>query len=297
MLPVLKPSKFQIRDIEMIDLHTHSTASDGSYTPTELINYAKSKGIRVLALTDHDTIAGISEAIEASASSGIDFIPGVEISALWLIGTMHILGYYIDPDSELLHSTLEHLQKLRDERNHKIIEKLREHGIDITYEEVEKVAGGQIGRLHISRILIEKGYAADVQSAFKKFLTNGAPTYIPKVRLEPPKAIELIKKAGGIPVLAHPCTLGLKEFSEFEKLFSELKEAGIEGIEAYYSDHSRELTDFCLAMADKLDLLVTGGSDFHGSNKKHIDLGVGRGDLVIPDELAEGLKRYRENRS
>ncbi len=279
----------------MIDLHTHSTASDGSYRPGELINYAKSKGIDVLALTDHDTIAGISEAIEEAKIAGIDFIPGVEISALWLIGTMHILGYYIDPHGDLLHSTLKKLQKLRDERNHKIIEKLREHGVDITYEEVEKVAGGQIGRLHISRILIEKGYAADIQSAFKKFLTNGAPTYIPKVRLEPPKAIELIKNAGGIPVLAHPCTLGLEDFSDLKKVFSDLKDAGIEGIEAYYSDHSKELTDFCLEMAGKLNLLVTGGSDFHGKNKKHIDIGVGRGDLAIPDELAVKLKKYKEN--
>ena len=280
----------------MIDLHTHSTASDGSFTPTELINYAKNKGIEVLALTDHDTISGISEALEAAEKAGIDFVPGVEISALWLIGTMHILGYYIDPNSELLHSTLKNLQKLRDDRNHKIIEKLREHGVDITYEEVEKVAGGQIGRLHISRILIEKGYAADVQSAFKKFLTNGAPTYIPKVRLEPPKAIELIKESGGIPVLAHPCTLGLDDFSDLEKLFRELKRDGIEGIEAYYSDHSKELTDFCVKMAKELNLLITGGSDFHGKNKKHIDLGVGRGDLVIPDELAIKLKEYKESR-
>ncbi len=281
----------------MIDLHTHSTASDGSLAPTELVNYAKTKGIEVLALTDHDTIAGIAEGIEAARKAAIDFIPGVEISALWLIGTMHILGYYIDPDSELLHGTLEHLQKLRDERNHKIIEKLREHGVDITYEEVERVAGGQIGRLHISRILIEKGYASDVQSAFKKFLTNGAPTYIPKVRLEPPRAIKLIKDSGGIPVLAHPCTLGLDDFQDLKNLFVELKESGIEGIEAYYPDHSKELTEFCLEMARELKLLVTGGSDFHGSNKKHIDLGVGRGDLLIPDELAVGLKEYREKKS
>ncbi len=280
----------------MIDLHTHSTASDGSFTPTELINYAKRKRIEVLALTDHDTISGIPEAIDASEKAGIDFVPGVEISALWLIGTMHILGYYIDPDSELLNGTLKNLQKLRDDRNHKIIEKLREHGVDITYEEVEKVAGGQIGRLHISRILIEKGYAADIQSAFKKFLTNGAPTYIPKVRLEPPKAIELIKNSGGIPVLAHPCTLGLDDFSDLEKLFRELKESGIEGIEAYYSDHSKEFTNFCVKMAEELNLLVTGGSDFHGKNKKHIDLGVGRGDLMIPDELALRLKEYKETK-
>lgn len=274
----------------MIDLHTHSTASDGSLTPTELVNYANAKGIKVLALTDHDTIAGITEAIEASQKVGIDFIPGVEISALWLIGTMHILGYYIDPDNELLRGTLEHLQRLRDERNHKIIEKLKEHGVDITYEEVEKVAGGQIGRLHMARILIEKGYASDVQSAFKKFLTNGAPTYIPKVRLEPPKAIKLIKSSGGIPVLAHPWTLGLDDFRDLENLFIELSESGIEGIEAYYPDHSKELTEFCIEMARKLGLLITGGSDFHGANKKHIDLGVGRGDLVIPDELAAKLK-------
>ncbi len=277
-----------------VDLHTHSTASDGSLNPSDLLKFAKLKGLKAIALTDHDTIAGIEEAIKVSREVTIEFIPGVEISAQWDLGTMHILGFYIDHESKLLNETLVNLQQLRKDRNRKIISKLREHGVNITYDEVEQVANGQIGRLHISRFLVDKGYASNTNDAFKRFLTDGAPTYIPKVRLDPDKAIDLIIKSGGVPVLAHPCTLGLKTNNDLKDLLVELRKVGLQGVEAFYSEHSKELEEYCISIAKEIGLIITGGSDFHGKNKEHIDLGVGKGNLSVPYQLVSGLKKRRE---
>lgn len=276
---------------DLIDLHTHSTASDGSLSPRELIKHAREMGLKAIALTDHDTVAGISEAKRASMEAGIEFVPGIEISAQWEPGTMHILGYYLDCNDKHLNDTLKRLQKARKKRNLRLIEKLNKLGINISYQEVEKIARGQMGRLHISRILVEKGHASSINSAFRKYLAKGTPAYVPKTRLDPEKAIALIRKAKGVPVLAHPYTLGVSDTAEIEKLIQQLMDAGLQGIEIFYPEHSKEFEAFCIAMARKFNLLGTGGSDFHGKNKDEIKIGIGRGNLRVHYSVLSNLRR------
>jgi len=274
----------------MVDLHTHSTASDGTFSPRELVFLAKKVGLKALALTDHDTIDGLPEAYQTAKEEGLPFLCGVEISVKFDgPGHFHLLGYFLEPPEELK-EVLDKLKTARAERNKKMVEKLRELGIDITLEELKSLASGEIGRPHFAYLLVKKGYVRSIEEAFERYLKKGAPAYYPKALLTEEEAISAIKKAKGIPVLAHPITLKLSD-EALKSYLIRLKELGLMGVEVYYSEHTKEYTKFLERLADELALIKTGGSDFHGQNKPDIKLGLGFGNLRIPDECYHELKK------
>jgi predicted metal-dependent phosphoesterase TrpH len=282
----------------LIDLHAHTLCSDGSVSPAELVALAASSGARAIAITDHDTVAGLTEGRDAAARLGVEFVNGIEISAEYSPGTMHILGYYIDAASVPLVSRLDDLVAARDERNPNIARRLQALGLDITYEEVARIAGSDlVGRPHFARLMVEKGYAESIQDAFDRFLAKGAAAYVEKKRLSPADAIDLIHEAGGVAVLAHPYQLKLDSEQDLDRLIAELRALGLDGIEAIYSRHTRVERDFYSEMAARHSLLITGGSDFHGTYKPDISIVKGKGDLRVPYSLLEGLKARAASRA
>src|SRR5574341_930511 len=266
-----------------LDLHLHTTYSDGSLSPAEVLRLAQKAGVSALSITDHDIVDGIPEAIEAGARLGIDIIPGVEVSSRYKDTELHILGYFLDRQDPLLLSRLAHLRAGRHDRNPRIVEKLNALGLALTYDEVKACAGSDsVGRPHIARVLMEKGYVKSAKEAFDRFLGEDKPAYVPRELPEPAEAIAWIREARGLPVLAHPTWV--KESAEgLFKLCERLKGEGLRGIEAHYSTHKPQQTTDYLDMARRLDLLVTGGSDFHGLTKPDIEVGVGRGRLTVPE--------------
>lgn len=279
-------------------MHTHTTSSDGSATPEELIELASAKRARAVAITDHDTVAAIGEARAAAARFGIEFVAGIEISAEYSPGTMHILGYCIDEESMGLAEKLNELKKARETRNPQIASRLRSLGFDINYDEVVQVAGNEVvGRPHFARVMVEKGYVASIQEAFDRFLKKDAAAYVEKARLSPADSIALIHKAGGLAVLAHPYQLKLSSYEQVDGLVRELADSGLDGIEAIYSRHSVIERVSYARIATHHGLLVTGGSDFHGTYKPDISLITGLGDLEVPYELLEALKARAANHS
>ena len=281
--------------MDLIDLHTHTTASDGSLSPHELVNLALKSGLKALAVTDHDTLDGLAQAMGAAKDAGLELVPGVEISVeAGLPGGIHMLGLYLDPDHAGLNLGLKRLQKSRAERNPKIAARLRELGLDITLEEVKAASGGgQLSRAHFAQVLVEKGMVQDRNQAFSRFIGAGKPAYVPKFRLPPDEAAALIKSAGGVPVVAHPGLCGLGKV-ELEKLVIRLAGQGVEGVEAIYSEHTPTVTRQMQSLAQRLDLVVTGGSDFHGNPKPGLRLGTGKGGLRVPYSLLEPLKQRRD---
>lgn len=276
----------------LIDLHTHSTASDGSLTPTELIRYAARKRLAALALTDHDGVDGLNEAVAEGKRLGIEVIPGVELSADHPDGTMHILGFFIDPRHEGFCARLRRLQAARGERNPKIIQKLQNLGLKITYDEVVAASGGgQVGRPHFAKVLVQKGYVSSMQGAFERYLKKGAPGYVEKFRFSPQEVITAIHEAGGVAVLAHPFTLFKDPSAKLDPYLGVLAGIGLDGLEVMYSSYSEEQNRTYRELAEKYHLLPSGGSDFHGSHKPGIDLGTGTGNLQIPVELLEPLRK------
>ena len=274
----------------IIDLHTHTTHSDGSATPFELVELAIRNGASAVAITDHDTVAGLKEGRAASNQLGIEFINGLELSAEYSPGTMHILGYYIDDQHKGLAGKLEELRAARDARNPEIASRLHALGVDVQYAEVADLAGNEVvGRPHFARVLVDRGHAASIQDAFNRFLAKGAAAYVEKKRLSPAESIALIHSAGGVAVLAHPYQLKLPS-DALELLIGELVEMGLDGIEAIYSRHSPGDCDRYSKLARRYGLLLTGGSDYHGTYKPDITLVKGLGDLSVPYSLLEGLK-------
>ncbi|MDD3554356.1 MAG: PHP domain-containing protein [Deltaproteobacteria bacterium] len=266
------------------DLHTHTTASDGSYSPQELVKMAAAAGLKAIAVTDHDTMQGISEAMEAGKEYGVEVIAGMELSVLYRQGDMHILGYYISP-SPLLTEVLQEVQQARARRNPLILEKLAYLGCKINMDELADMAqGGQIGRPHIAQAMVNHGFVSDTRTAFAMYLKKGGPAYAPKSILSPKRAIEAIHSAGGLAVLAHPFSLHCNHQAALEEIVAELKTWGIDGMECYYSEHDPSFTEMCLRVADRYDLVATGGSDFHGRPKPNIQLGKGKGNLCVPYE-------------
>ncbi|HTN43859.1 MAG TPA: PHP domain-containing protein [Nitrospiria bacterium] len=275
-----------------IDLHTHSTASDGSFTPAELIRYAATKRLVALALTDHDGVDGLDEAAAEGERLGIEVIPGVELSADHPEGTMHVLGFFVDRRHEGFCGRLRRLQEARRERNPKIVQKLQGLGLQITYEEVVAASGGgQVGRPHFAKVLVQKGYVSSMQEAFERYLKKGAPGFVEKFRFSPQDVIAAIHEAGGVAVLAHPFTLYKEPSPMLEPLLGGLAESGLDGMEVIYSTYSAGQSRYYRELAEKFHLLPSGGSDFHGSHKPGIDLGVGMGRLQIPFELLEPLRK------
>ena len=273
-----------------LDLHLHTTHSDGSFTPTEVIDLAHKAGVTALAITDHDITTGILEATVAGQGHGIDVIPGVEISSIIGTAELHILGYFLDYQDARLNERLARLRDSRHHRNPKIIERLQAAGIAITYEEVRALAGtDSVGRPHIARVLMEKGVVASAKEAFDLWLADGRPAYVPRELPTPSEAMQWIREAKGLPVLAHPTWVKPTE-GTLTDLVRRLKADGLDGVEVHYSTHTPRQTREYLALAKQLDLLVTGGSDFHGLTKPDIDVGVGKGTLHVPGSLLDKLR-------
>ena len=277
-----------------IDLHTHSTASDGCLTPTELVEHAARLGLAALALTDHDTVAGLDEARAAAARTGVELIAGCELSVVWPVGFMHLLGLFLPEKPGRLLAAMDHLMDRRHDRNRRIVDKLRGLGLDITYDEVQALAGeGSVGRPHLALALRAKGYVADVEQAFAEYLGTRGRAYVPKDQFTPEQALAALKEEGASTVLAHPFSLRATG-RVLENKVRKLKDMGLDGLECIYPEHSPDQTREYLRLAEKLDLAVTGGSDFHGAAvKPDIELGSGNGGLELPYSLLQGLKDRR----
>ncbi|MCX8038234.1 MAG: PHP domain-containing protein [Candidatus Sumerlaeia bacterium] len=273
-----------------IDLHTHSTFSDGSLSPSQLVAEAKRIGLAAVALTDHDTIGGLEEFLAAGPTHGIETLAGVEISLEFQKRTLHLLGYGIRADHAPLHKALADIVKGREERNDRMIRKLQMLGVRIELDEVKVFAGENIiARPHVAKALIQKGVVATFEEAFDRFLGRGRPAYCERYRLAPKAAIALIRDAGGLAVLAHPTYIGMSP-DAFDAALVRFKREGLAGIEAYYTEFTDADTRFYLEMARRHELLVTGGTDFHGAIRPDVLLGRGRGNLRVPYELFQKLK-------
>lgn len=274
----------------LLDLHSHSTFSDGTLSPKQLIRKAKNLGIKMFAITDHDTIKGQKEAIEFAKKVDLKYIPGVEINAEFPT-LMDILGYNIDIEDEYLNSILEVIYNKRIERNKQMIDLLKNEGFNIDIEDLEGVSLYTIGRPHIARILLKKGYGTSVSQIIESYLTRGKKCYIERFKFSPRKTIKAIKRAGGMAVLAHPRKLRLSN-SQLEILVEELKDYGLDGIECFHYSSDPHYTNFLIDLARKNGLLVTAGSDFHGANKPYVSLGVYVENFVIQDTINYFVTNY-----
>jgi 3',5'-nucleoside bisphosphate phosphatase len=276
----------------VIDLHTHSTFSDGSATPSEVIDLAVKAGCSAIALTDHDGLAGLSEAEYRATAAGIAFVRGCEVSASFEPGSLHLLCYFV-PATGPLPDKLADLRAERERRNERLLELLADLGFGITRDEVEVEAGSDvIGRPHFAAVLVRHGAVASVEEAFQRFLAKGAPAYVEREYVEPSEIFELASRSGALTSIAHPMTLGLAP-TELERLLDDFASSGATGLECYYSSYDETLRAELVAMARRHGLIPTGGSDFHGSFKPGLHVGTGRGDLCVPDEVLDELQARR----
>jgi len=282
-----------------IDLHIHSNASDGTLSPSEILALAQNLNLAAIAITDHDTVNGSKEALSIGIPTSLKFLTGVEISAspppsFPYSGSFHILGYSINIDDPLLNKTLAVLQEARKNRNPGIIDRLNSLGIDLSMSELlSEVGDAQLGRPHIARLMVKKGYVESISEAFDKYLGKGRPAYLDKYRIDCSRAIEVILGAGGIPVIAHPFLLNPRDVADIEDLIIVLKKMGLKGIEVYYPEHSPHVISQLADIANRHELLMTGGTDFHGSLKPEIKMGSGRGDFFVPYILYEKLASFK----
>jgi predicted metal-dependent phosphoesterase TrpH len=282
----------------MIDLHVHTSMSDGTLSPEEVVRVAHDTGLCAIAITDHDTVAGVRRAQEKGVGLGIEVISGVEISTEWPNGILHMLGYFVCTEDRDMLQVLDSLRKDRQERILKIVSKLNDHHISVTVDEVDKeAAGGVPGRPHVANVMVNKGHVATLQEAFDRYLGKGAAAYVEKKKLSPLEAVRLITNAGGVPVLAHPYSLDEPDWNELERIVRELVIVGLKGIEVYYPKHSPDQTDLFLRLAKKLDLAITGGTDFHGANTPNTHMGILPGGKMLPCSILEELKEERRTGS
>ncbi|MGD8367492.1 MAG: PHP domain-containing protein [Desulfobacterales bacterium] len=277
-----------------IDLHIHSTASDGTFSPDQILQMAENAGLSAISITDHDTIEGLRQ-IRDPKPAGLRLLSGVEISAAApagypLRGSLHILGYGFDPGNAGLNRTLGQLQTARTGRNPKILLKLRSIGIELPAASVARAAGGgQVGRPHIAQAMVRHGFAASIDDAFDRFLGAGGPAYVDKYRIPCAEAVRTIREAGGIAVLAHPFLVKQLGDEGLESLVADLVSMGLGGIEIYYPGHGPQQIDIGLSLAARFGLLVTGGTDFHGDLTPAVRLGTGTGNQFVPFSLYERL--------
>ncbi len=282
-----------------IDLHIHSTASDGSFRPAEILDHAQKLNLAAIAITDHDSIDGSREALQIGIPPSLNFLTGVEISAAHPpffpgSGSFHILGYDIQLDNHALNQELSKLQDARKNRNPAILDRLNELGFQISIEDLKQEAGdGQLGRPHIASAMVKKGFVGSIDEAFDKYLGAGGPAYVDKYRISCEQAINSILGAGGIPVLAHPALLNVENNQKLEALLQNLIKLGLAGIEVYYPGHSDQQIQEYKELAGKHGLLMTGGTDFHGAITPQIKMGSGKGSLFIPYLLYEKLRSAR----
>ena len=288
-------------NLSYVDLHCHSTASDGTLTPTEVVQLARKSGLTALALTDHDTVGGVAEAAAEAAKLGLAFLPGIEISAeIPAPGTLHILGYGVDPTSPALVELTRQLIEGRDNRNPRMVAKLNELGLAVTMQEWEAEAKGLVlGRPQLAAILMRKGYVPSIKAAFDQYLGQSGAAYADKERLTSRQALSMIRESGGLPVLAHASQLRTENDGQLETVVKGLVDQGLAGIEVFHSDHDADWVNKTMRLAQRYGLLKTGGSDFHGSNKKDIELGLARGRRVpreLFDELDDACSAARRRR-
>lgn len=275
-----------------IDLHVHTTASDGTAKPEEVVALAGELGLSAVAITDHDTVSGYKAAAAAAAETGPEVVPGIEISTKFR-RSVHVLGYYIDVDSPKLRPVLDWVVQDRTERNIKMAALMAADGIPITYEQMQQQFGEVIGRPHFAEVLMKLGYAESIQDAFDRYVERGQKYYVPRSFLSIERSVEIIREAGGIPVLAHPFQYRLDD-EGLRELIEHCMDHGLMGMECRYTGYDREMTGYLEALAREYGLLPTGGSDFHGEHKKHIHLGTGaEGELDVPYAFLEGLKSIR----
>ncbi|MBU0687185.1 MAG: PHP domain-containing protein [Candidatus Margulisbacteria bacterium] len=270
------------------DLHIHTTCSDGTYTPEQIIKVAKKVGLKTVAITDHDTTAGLAEALTASAKMGVTVIPGIEFTSETSELEVHILAYFMDYNNPELLAILEKLRNARKDRIYKITDKLKDLGVRIKAREVIREArGGCPGRPHVARVLIKEGFCKNFREAFSKYLAFGGPAYVGHYKLTPQDTVKIIRQAKGIPALAHPGGFARnKQEEQIDKLIPELVEAGLLGIEALYPTHTQKQTEHFLQLTKQYNLLATGGSDFHG------DSGVREvifGEFTLADSYVDAL--------
>lgn len=280
--------------MKLIDLHVHSTCSDGTFPPAQLVDYAVQKNLAAFALTDHDTVEGLPDAFAAARMAGIELVSGIEFSTVYQGRDLHILGLDFDYENPLFQDTLSFLQRDREERNQKMIDKMSADGIDISREQMAELFGEQLWtRAHFARYLAAKGYVKHMWDAFQSHIGDQCKYYVPRQKVSPFEIVKLIRELNGIPVLAHPFQYHLNE-EELAALIKSLKRAGLLGIEAIYSTHTGSQENILRKLARSFGLCISGGSDFHGANKPSIDLGRGKGNLRIPYELLEQLRSARE---
>lgn len=277
--------------MDTIDLHTHSTFSDGTFTPLQLVKYAEEKGLKAFAITDHDTTEGIKEA--KSIETNVEVISGVEISTRYDKKEIHIVGLYVNENDADLNKQLKYYREKRVTRNFEILEKLNSLGVDITIDDVkESCTGDVISRAHIAKALVSKGFVGSYTEAFDRYLGDNKCAYVPRETLNYEEIMELITKAGGVPVLAHPLLYKMSD-TNLENMMVKLRQKGLKAVEVYYSTHSNSDTQHVMAMANRVGLIYSGGSDFHGATKPKIDMGTGMGKLAVPYEILEKIRGER----
>ena len=278
----------------IVDLHVHSTKSDGSYTPCELVAYAVTKGLSAFALTDHDTVAGIDEALEAARGKDLEVIPGIELSSEYNGKDIHILGLFIDYRSAVFQEQIKRFADSRELRNEKMCKKLQTGGIPIEYSSLkEYFSESVITRAHYARYMLDKGYITSLKEAFERYIGDHSPYFVPREKVSPKDAVSLILNAKGIPVLAHPMLYHMGN-EQLENLILSLQDNGLMGIEAIYTTHSPSDENMLKQLAAKHALLISGGSDFHGAAKPAIDLGSGYGHLYIPADILDTIRQKRK---
>ncbi len=280
----------------MVDLHVHSVCSDGTCTPAQLMEEAHRLRLKALALTDHDTTAGILPAFSAAKAGGPELIPGIEMSCLYQGKDIHIVGLFIDPAHPSLLSVLQVYQASRKRRNRMMAQKLTRAGFPVTAEALAAMfPGAVLTRAHFARYMLSHGWISQIDEAFQKYIGDGGPCYVEKAYIAPEESLRVIREAGGISILAHPLLYHMSE-NELEKMICFLKSLGLEGIEAMYSTYTDADQLYVLKLASRFGLLKSGGSDFHGANKPSIALGTGCGRLCVPDAYLESMKDYLSSR-
>jgi len=290
-----RPGRSPVASIGVIDLHTHSTVSDGSDAPQHVVELAVEAACSAVALTDHDSLAGIGPARRRAAELGITFVPGCEVSCRPVgHGGMHVLVYFVEEDGGPLDEELGRLRQDRRKRNLALARRLEDLGLPVTYDQVVAVAGGEagIGRPHFAAALVEAGAAESIDDAFDRYLANDRPGYVGKARLSGPDVAALARASGGVAVLAHPYSLGL-EGPDLARAVGELADAGFAGIEAVYGRYSPRQRTELGHLARRFDLVATGGSDHHGTIKPDLRVGTGQGDLKVPDKVLGLLEARR----
>ena len=275
--------------MKKIDLHTHSLCSDGAQVPVDVVRTAAEAGLAAIALSDHDCIDGVQEAMDAGKALGVEVIPAVELSAQ-SDTELHILGYFIDIHNKKLQDMMAYALQVRDERQVEVCRKLNEQGFDITMDELREEANGKVlCRAHFAKIMVRKGYAESVKDAFNRYLSVGCYAYSNRQALTGPEAVSLIREAGGIAVAAHLHLIKMPD-EELKEYLKSLIPYGLDGIEGYYTDYTPDMEKRYRAMAEELGLVISGGTDYHGANKPHISIGKGKGDLEIPYSVLDGLR-------